>query len=360
MNHNIRKISQHDVRVAFELTHPIAASDPMEVWQIRFHQESPVSRPQGLILESNHQKTRAVVVNARPGDIVVIRHKAGNENMAPYQCYLIGDTLEPRLIENSSLPFQSVAIAPPASRIETDDGRVIHYNEHDLKKLLQGKHPRWLQEYVDGQLRRWRDHAPATFVRLAPQEWLAREVILVAIYDPYLALCDYRDSLTQNQLEFCLRRLSGDAARYLFGQIPRKLRSQHLKEHANYILENHLHQLSDAELRRCSWSDPLTAFKIRHSVAPRRSAIMLASSYTIAWIRNHRNPRETLRREILNSLLQYPDEWLKSNPKGFESIFKRLDSLLGISFGSAQLIDLLQQMAPKGRCALSRYISSRI
>lgn len=360
MNHNIRKINQHEARVAFELNHPSVASEPTEVWRIRHHQETPVSMPEGIILESNHQKTRAVVVNARPGDIVVIRHKAGNENMAPYQCYLIGDTFEPRLIENSALPFQSVGIAPPACRIETDDGRVIHYNETDLKKLLRGTHPRWMQEYVDGQLLRWRDHAPAAFVRLAPREWLAREVILVAIHDPYRALCDYSDRLTESQIEFCLRRLSGDAARLLFECIPRKSRSKHLKEHANYILENHLHQLSDAELRRCSWSDPLTAFKIRHSVAPRRSAIMLASSYTIAWIRSRHISRVNLRKEIFASLHQYPEVWLKSNPKGFQSIFKRLENLLGICFGSAELTVLLQHMTPKGRMALSQYISSRI
>ncbi len=360
MNHTIRKTSQHDARVAFEISHPFAASDPGEVWRIRLQQESFVSMPEGIILESNHQKGRAVVVNARSGDIVVIRHKAGDESMAPYQCYLIGDSFEPRLIENSSLPFQSVGISPPESRIETDEGRVVHYDEPDLKKLLRGKHPRWLQQFVDGQLRRWRDHTPATFVRLAPREWLDREVILVAIYDPYRALCDYRDRLTENQLEFCIRRLSGDAARLLFRQIPRKFRWKHLKEHANYILENHLHQLSDAELRRCSWGAPLTAFKIRHSVAPRRSAIVLASTYTIAWIRNHRTSRVDLRREIFDSLRQYPEEWLKSNPKGIESIFKRLENLLGICFGSAELTILLEQMIPKGRMALSQYISSHI
>jgi len=359
MNHNIRKISPHDARVAFEINHA-AASNPIEVWRIRLHQGSPVSMPEGIILESDRQKNRTVVVNSRPGDIVVIRHKTGHESMAPYQCYRIGDSFDPQLIENASLPFPSVAIACPASRIETDDGRAVHYDEAELKMLLRGKHPRWLQQFVDGQLRRWRDHAPETFVRLAPREWLDREVILVAIYDPYRAVCDYRDRLTEKQIECCIRRLPADAARLLFREIPRKLRAKYLAEHANYILENHLHQLSDAELRRCSWGAPLTAFNIRHSVTPRRSAIMLASTYTVAWIRNHNKSRVNLREEIFDSLLRYPGEWLKSNPKGIEFIFKRLENLLGICFGSVELTVLLQQTTPKGRIALSRYICSRI
>ena len=87
---------------------------------------------------------------------------------------------------------------------------------------------------------------------------------------------------------------------------------------------------------------------------------MLASAYTIAWIRNHRTSKVDLRREIFDSLLQYPEEWLKSNPKGFQSIFKRLQNLLGICFGSAELTVLLKRMTPKGRMALSQYISSHI
>jgi len=158
MNHTIRKTSQHDARVACELSHPFAASDPSEVWRIRLQQESFVSMPEGIILESNHQKCRAVVVNARSGDIVVISNKAGHENMAPY----------------------------------------------------------------------------------------------------------------------------------------------------------------------------------------------------------HSTSRVDLRREIFDSLLHYPEEWLKSNPKGIESIFKRLENLLGICFGSAELTILLEQMTPKGRMALSQYISSHI
>ena len=144
MNYNIRKTSQHDARVAFELTHPIASADHSEVWRIRLDQESPVSTQEGIILESDHQVTRAVVVNARPGDIVVIRHKTGGESMAPCQYYRIGESFQPRLIENSSLPFQTSAIAPPASGIETGNGCVIHYDESALKTLLRGKHPRWL------------------------------------------------------------------------------------------------------------------------------------------------------------------------------------------------------------------------
>ena len=359
MNLNIRKTSQYDARVAFELTHPFAPSDPTGVWRIRYYPASPVPVTEGIILESDHQKPRTVVVNARIGDIVAIRHKAAHQSMAAYLCYIIDYSLKPRFIENFYQPFKSLGFAAPASRTEAD-GRVMNHDENDLKSLLRGKHPRWLQKFVDGQLLRWREHLPAEFVRLAPREWLDRDVILVAVHDPYLAVKDYRDRLTEKQLEFCIRRLPPGAARLLFAQIPRKLRSKHLKQHATYILENHLHQLSDAELRRCSWGDPLTAFKTRHVVSARRSAIMLASTYPVAWIPNHGTSKADLRNEIFDSLLQYPDVWLKSNTKGIEYIFKRLNCRLGIRFEVSELAALLGQMPPIARSALAKYISSRI
>ena len=360
MNYCIRRIDTQTARIAFELTPTLPTEACFEILRIRTQQGSSVSQPDGVLLQSNELGVDTVVVNAEVGDMIVIRHKSDGEVTAPDQCYRIGASFVPRPIEASKLQFPNLMLAPPASRIETEDGRVIHFEDHDLKALFRGKHPEWLQEIVEAQLCHWREYAPATYVRLAPREWLHRDVFLVAIHDPYRALLDFKDRLTQDQLAFAIRRLPSAAVRFAFDKIPRKLRSKYLSEHANYILENNLQHLANSELRICSWKDPLTAFKLRSSVLPRRSAIILSSTYTVAWIGNHGAARLDLRQEILSSLLEFPEEWLKSNTKGLEFVFKKLKSLLGIQFDDAELRLMLKGMHPKGREALSRFIAQRI
>lgn len=360
MNYCIRRTATQTARIAFELTPPLPTEAHFEILRIRTQVGSSVSQPDGILLRCPDLGVDAVVVNAEVGDMIVIRRKTDDERSAPHQCYRIGASFLPRLIDASKLQFSNLMLVPPASRIETEDGRVIHFKDHDLKNLFRGKHPGWLQAIIEAQLRQWREYAPATYVRLAPREWLHRDVFLVAIHDPYRALMDFKDRLTQDQLSFAIRRLPSAAVRFAFDKIPRKLRSKYLREHATYILENNLQHLSNTELRTCSWKDALTAFKIRGSVLPRRSAIMLSSTYTVAWIGNHGVARLELRQEILNSLLEFPDEWLKSNTKGLEFVFMKLKSLLGIQFDDAELRLMLKTMPPKGRTALSNYISERI
>lgn len=360
MNPTIRKTSQNDARVAFEITRPCASTTPMEVWRIRAHPDHPVSMPDGIILESDHQQTIAVVVNVRPSDIIVIRHKAGLESMESCQHYRITDSFEPCFVEDPNLLYQRVTIAPPTNRIEADAGRTVCYSEREMRMLFEGKHPRWLQNFVDGQLLRWRELAPEVYVRFAPKKWLDRDVSLVAIHAPNLALIDYKDSLTWDQFEFCIRRLPAAAVRFVFDRIPQELRATYLKDHATYILDNLIDHLTNTELRTCSWGDPITAFKSRHFLSPRRSAILLSSSYTIAWIGNLDGSGPEFRKEVFDSLSQFPDEWLRSNKKGFQSIFKRLKSLLGICFDGTELLELLGKMAPRYRKILAEYLARHI
>ncbi len=360
MKITIRKTSPHDARVAFEIPLPSGTSAPMEVWRIRSNQDSAVSVPNGIILENDQRSTMAVVVHVSRGDIVVVRQKVGLGTVDPCLYYRIADSYQPCCIVGPDFHHQNLVIGSSPCCIEVDGARPIFMEEADLKELFQENHPRWLQEFVDGQLLQWREHSPAFYVRFAPSERLERDVSLVAIHDPHRALMDYRDRLTWEHFEFCIRRLPVAAVKFAFDRIPQELRKTYLKDHATYILENHLDHLSNTELRTCSWGSPITAFKIRQFLSPRRSAILLSSSYTVAWIGNLDGSGPAFRKEVFDSLSQYPDEWLKSNQKGFESIFKRLRNLLGISFDDLELHEMLEKMAPKYRRVFAGHLAQHI
>lgn len=360
MNITIRKTSKHDARVAFEITRPHDSTIPIEAIRIRSIQDTSVSISDGIVLENYHRKYIAVVVNVRPNDIIAIRHKSCCVDMQYPLYFSINESLEPIPMIDPNLLRQIMTIIPSENQLHADDGQMTAHNERDLKLLLQGKHPRWLQDFVNCQLLSWREHNPALYVRVAPRELLDRDVFLVAIHAPYRALVDYEKCLTRVQIEFCVRSLQSEEYLNFFSRIPRKLRSKLLAQHATHLLEKHVQDLTDKELRICSWKDALTAFRIRHSVSPKKSAIMLSSAYTIAWIGIYGTARLELRLEILTSMLEYPKEWLRSNPKGLEFIFSKLKSLLGIQFDDSELHLMLRSMHPKGREDLSKFIAKRI
>jgi len=244
------------------------------------------------------------------------------------------------------------------ARIEMPDGAENHFDKAELQLFMKAKYPRWLADYINEALRCWRDKTPNTYVYHAPREWLDRDILLLAAYAPQRALTDFRHRLTPELKDACIRRLALPETDPLLGDLPPQ--SYHLKQNATYVLQNHLHDLSNVELRRCAKADPVTAYRSRHLMTDdRRSAILLATTFGVAWHTDRHTLGRAFRKEIFVSLTQYPDEWLKSNP-GYSHIFGRLDHLLGICFGAKAIALMLRRMAPANRGPLRLYIAASI
>ena len=91
-----------------------------------------------------------------------------------------------------------------------------------------------------------------------------------------------------------------------------------------------------------------------------RDAILLASSFGVAWYTDRHTLGRMFHHEVAQSLTRFPEEWLKSNASGLPHIFIRLRSLLGIQFKAKELARMLRRMAPAGREPLRTYIASKI
>lgn len=127
-----------------------------------------------------------------------------------------------------------------------------------------------------------------------------------------------------------------------------------------HMLENHLHQLTDTELRICARITPKTSFMLRHLVPPRQHAIMLAHSYGVAWFTIFGDAHHSFREETIESLTRYPEEWLAVSQNGFEGIFRKLSHQLGFRLETFEIQCLLKRISPGGRQALIHYITSFI
>jgi len=354
MKHSIKKISHHNARIAFEIEDKVHPTGSVKVWQIRKKTDGSTTRAAGIILGEDPKAPRAAIVKVRRGDIVVIYHRTSSNRLKPLQKFNISGSFE-LLIEECQPP--GVPIVLPFEQIPRDDDRKSNFDTCDLKLLYSRRQPEWLQRIMDDQLECWRDHTAPLFLRIAPHRLLIQNMELLVIHDPYRALLDYKDRLNKEQLARCIKAQPSAAMRVAFDSVPRRVRRKHLASHATYLLDNHLQQLTNSELRICSKKDPKTAFKLRSIVPPRRHAIMLAHSYGVVWHTLFGDDRTPFRDEALGSLSRYPDEWLSGNEKGFKGIFRKLSSLSGIRLKPLEFQSLLKQIAPRGRQALAEYIA---
>ena len=358
MKYHYRRTSRHTVRLAYELTNPYHQK-PRQIWRIREVSGIYHFRHEGIVLEYSENQTRVAVVNVRAGDVVIVTYHSGNAGTPPHQGYRIADTFEPIPIDDVTgiLSNMSLIETRPA-RIEMPDGAEMYFDKAELQLFIKARYPKWLADHVNEALRCWRDKAPNTYVKHAPREWLDRDILLLAAYAPQRALKDFRHRLTPALEASCIRRLALPETDQLLGNLPPQ--SFRLKRNATYLLQNHLHALSNVELRRCAKADPITAYRSRHLMTDdRRAAILLATTFGVAWHTDRHTLGRAFRKEIFESLTQFPDEWLKSNP-GFPYIFGRLNHLLGICFGAKAIALMLRRMAPANRGPLRYYIASKI
>ena len=358
MKYHYRRTTRHTVRLAYELTNTYHQK-PRQIWRIREASGTHHFRHEGIVLEHSEKQTRVAVVNVRPSDVVMVTYHAGNAGTPPHQGYRIADTFEPIPIDDVTgiLSNMSLIETRPA-RIEMPDGAEMHYDKAELQNFLRAKHPKWLADYVNEALRCWRETATNSYVNYAPREWLDPDILILAAHAPQRALNDFRHRLTPELEASCIQRLAFPETDQVLGKLPHQ--SIRFKQGATYVLQNHLHALTNAELRRCAKADPVTAYRSRHLMTDdRRAAILLATTFGVAWHTDRHTLGPAFRKEIFGSLTQFPDEWLKSNP-GFSHIFGRLDNLLGICFGAKAIALMLRRMAPANRGPLRIYIASKI
>ena len=83
-----------------------------------------------------------------------------------------------------------------------------------------------------------------------------------------------------------------------------------------------------------------------------RAAILLATSYGVAWYTDCHTLGEDFRQEVYLSLTIFPEEWLRSSKTGMPYILQRLRRLLDIRFTGQELASIFLNVKPASRSSL--------
>lgn len=360
MRHSLRKTNRFTARIAFESSSPCSPTNKPMIWRIYSKASNLVSISAGTVLGREVGKPCALLIHVRPHDLIAIR-EALPGMIGDSLCYFrIGADFQPRRFPLSNR-FQSPSRQCSLLKIKnTTELNQMDSTQGFMKMFLAQRHPSWLQQIVDRQLLRWRNHRPISFFRLAPSVVIESSLPDIVETSPFSALAYAKGRLDDIQLVSCILRSQKAAVMFAFDEIPPDKRKDYIKIFPKEAVEFAWPHLTDQEFRLAVHQDRMTAFGCLAKLPPHRQATILAYSYPYAFLAHYGGSLPRLQRIILTSLETFPDEWIMCDGKGFALLFKGLRDWVKLEIDSSLINTLLHRLNPVNRHALTIFISSRI
>ena len=359
MKHTHRRKNRETFRIAFELPAPYP-DKPFKVWRIRSQGDSNSFRLEGLILKSPKDNHHAIVAHVLPGDVVMVTHEPEKGFTPPHRGFQISNDLVPVPLENLATFFHNHVVAN-GPFLDFDGTCFLHFREHDLREFFQAKHPSWLQSHVDETLRLWRTQAPDLFTRIAPSWWAAQSPWHMALMNPRVALEHHQKHLGENLRRYCIRRLVPNKNRSVNRLLPTALKSGNHYENAAYLLQHHLADMDDTQIRICANKNPKAALaRYQQAPDPRLRALLLSCAFRHAWPDRVLMHDPAFHKDVVESLIEYSDEWTLSNPDGLVAVLRLISDRIPFHPSPGELLRMLERLDPTSREQVTCFVSSRI
>jgi hypothetical protein len=359
IKHTRRRVGRDSIRIAFQLPSPYPEK-PYKVWRIRTVHQDHLFLLEGLVLEPANNGGPAVVAHVRAGDVVMVTHHPENGVTPPHRGFFIGQSLEPVPLADLA-PYATNQTITNGPLMDYDGTGFLHFREDDLREFFRSKHPDWLEKHVDATLRVWRTEAPDLFANVAPTRWLTRKPWLLATHDPKRALTEFPHLIKGDLGRYCIRRMTAPASRILARLLPSKLKPFQSYQNAEFLLENHVNDLTDEQLRACARANPIAALKqLSRTIESRHRAILLSCSFGATWTNPTLLHSEDFRCAVLDSLADHFTEWMISKPEGLATVLDNIAVRLQLPPTAAEIVRMLDRLGPEGRQALSDYIAQQV
>ena len=347
MKHTHQQIDQTTAMIAFQfLPHANGSGYRPGIDRIYFNRvKDPVVVP-GFVLGPDDGSPCALIVEVQRRDLVVIKEKVGGTSSPTRLFYRVDDNFEPQALE---LPDREPTYEEWYSLIEVygaGDTSQAAADDGIRALMADSRHPDWLAEIVARQLARWRAEAPGLLFRFAPTSLDDDEIPRCAEEAPQVAIAYLKDRLSEAQLARCINAHPKDAIRFAFEKMTSLQIQNAVQNHPTELLKHAAGQLSHAQLRTCAVAAPYDAFCVRSGLPAERQAILLARSFDCSWMAKFGHPDPALHAEILNSLMDDPDEWLACHGNDCALIFQKLWRHVKLEITAKHMLILLRVMPP--------------
>ena len=358
-NYNKRRINHNTIRLAVAIPGSYDLK-PAKIWKIRHQDGSHDFRLEGFFLDDPKARSRTAVTHVREGDLVMITFAASEGLQPPPVGFRINTKGIPEPFEDVLRLNKNQTISG-GPLIDFDGRRFLHIAMEDLCAIMHARHPRWLQNQINATLRTWRSEAPDLFVRVAPAHWLGKKPWLLVSLDPKQALEEHHRQLGDDLRRFCIRRLVPNKNKWLNRSLPSALKSENHYQNASYLLEHHLAEMDDAQIRICAFRNPKAALaRYQRAPEPRHRALLLSCAFRHAWPDRVLMRDPAFHRDVVESLIEYSDEWSLSNPDGLAGVLRMISARIPFHPSPQELIRMMERLDPVARQQIADFVTSRI
>lgn len=357
MNYSVRKTGPNAARIAIESSPFVDHKIKPEIWLFTPRSWNLLSIWDEAVIGRAENTTCALVFTARRHDVIATREMLLDGRETAWNYYRIDSNFRLQPISNESSAESGIA-GPAQLDAQNEEPQPNGSEEEEFRRFFTQRHPRWLQEIVDRQIRQWRESSPDRFFRFAPDALVERGIKSCVAEAPFAALARFKHVLNELQIQDCISRSPRGAVIHAMEHVPEEKRENYLVGYAKEAIRFSAEKLTDRELARCAWIDMRTGFALRTRFSHDRRAILLANSYPINFHEGPTTPFSDLHREIGESLTEFHEQWKASDPAGFPSIFRNLREQLSMSLEPHTFSALMERIGPDDQAAVANFVAS--
>ena len=361
-NHKIFRTGDDTAMIAFE-SGPFP--DPQMVPRIHLYSRSQYHRPyldDGQVFGHGTGNSHVLFIKATPLSIIqVIEWHPGKRHMAETR-YQVGPDFEITQVPTNARKTSSVGIQDLLHASPASSGGNLILLESDTKLLFSDVQPPWLKNIIDAQLTHWRIHHVDLYFRHTYWQLNQEDIWHGVKAAPYWVLARWKNRLKPYQIDLCVRASPRGAVSFAPERLSRYQREQYLEKYPEDALTHASDKLTHAELMMCANREPDAALSLpcRRNLPPQLRATLLAGSYRKLRKVRMSGPVRDLQRELLDSIIEQPEEWLTAHRGGFAEVMEGLASHLSIRPEGMVLLDMGDRMQPPHQKAFAAYLGSLI
>ena len=231
--------------------------------------------------------------------------------------------------------------------------------ERDLEILFSSDWPEWLTQILVPQLRHWQIHNVEHYYHYSPWSPNEDDIWRCVKGAPYQAMRRYGNRLTPLQWEICCQKSPRGAAAFRLDKLAPYLRMQYLQRYPDEVLRHSAESLSAEEIIKIAKISPDSVLRYYRCMPEKQRA--LAVSATLTQTSRYFNRHGTLSRSVLlESLKEFPEEWLIGGGGDFGKILSALENVIGSINSGAETFSLHHKLGAASKEAFFRAVSERI
>lgn len=216
-------------------------------------------------------------ITANPGDLIEIVEYDDFINQRLVYYYRVSKEFSLVRVRSKNAILSDQRLEKLLSKSNYIPTPPIKYDDTALQTALEDKHQKWLVEIIEQQVEFWRENNPKILWRLMPSQVSDNEIEKIVSDAPFLALKNFKNRLTRDQVSNCMKNCPKGAIRFAFEEMENVYLHDAIYRYSDILILAAADKLDEETLAHCININYSLALNNRSNYPERIKAIILSS-----------------------------------------------------------------------------------